>query len=321
MEISVLALNGVFDTGLATVLDALGTANGLAPTQVESAAPFSISVLGVRRRVETSQGLRVPVMSLARAGRPDWVIVPALGNKMPEALVATLGRRDVGEAAEFLRACSSRGSKIAAACIGTFVLAESGLLDGERATTTWWLAPLFRQRYPNVALEASRMIVPSGRFLTAGAALSHLDMALWLIRQVSPELAMLTSKYLVTDSRLSQSMYAISDHLAHADPLVARFEHWAREHLAQGFALDDAAAALATSKRTLARRIAAVLGKTPLSYVQDLRAEHAAHLLKTTAQSVEDIASAVGYSDGVTLRALLRRRFGKGVRELRASVS
>jgi transcriptional regulator GlxA family with amidase domain len=77
--------------------------------------------------------------------------------------------------------------------------------------------------------------------------------------------------------------------------------------------------ALATSKRTLARRIAYVLGKTPLSYVKDLLVEHAVHLLKTTNDTVDNIASAVGYADGATLRTLLRKRLGKGIRELRFS--
>ena len=63
----------------------------------------------------------------------------------------------------------------------------------------------------------------------------------------------------------------------------------------------------------------ASLGKTPVSYVQDLRVERAVHLLKTTSNSVERIAAMVGYADGVTLRTLLRRRLGRGVRELRAA--
>ena len=105
-----------------------------------------------------------------------------------------------------------------AACIGTFVMAESGLLDHQRATTTWWLAPLFRKRYPNVLLDESNMIVKSGRFVTAGAALSHMDLALWLVRSVSPQLAALTAKYLIVDSRPSQSAYALTDHLVHSDP-------------------------------------------------------------------------------------------------------
>ena len=75
---------------------------------------------------------------------------------------------------------------VTAACIGTFVLAESGLLANHRATTTWWLAPLFRKRYPAVALEDESMVVKSGQFVTAGAALGHMDLALWIVRAASP---------------------------------------------------------------------------------------------------------------------------------------
>jgi transcriptional regulator GlxA family with amidase domain len=163
------------------------------------------------------------------------------------------------------------------------------------------------------------MIVKSGSFVTAGAALSHMDLALWIIRQKSPRLAALTAKYLVVDSRPSQSAYILVDHLTHSDPLVERFERWARGALAQGFSLEDAAAATSSSKRTLARRMRAVLGKSPLSYFQDLRVERAVHLLKTTDQSVEEVAGRVGYADGVTLRTLLRRRLGYGIKEIRRS--
>jgi transcriptional regulator GlxA family with amidase domain len=171
-----------------------------------------------------------------------------------------------------------------------------------------------------VHLDESRMIVRSGEFVTAGAALSHMDLALWLIRQKSPRLAALTAKYLIVDSRPSQSAYILNDHLTHSDPLVERFERWARGRLTRGFSLDDAADATGSSKRTLARRMQAVLGKSPLSYFQDLRVERAVHLLKTTDASVDDIAARVGYADGVTLRTLLRRRLGRGTKEIRRSL-
>ena len=122
---------------------------------------------------------------------------------------------------------------MSAACIGTFVIAESGLLDHREATTTWWLAPLFRARYPAVRLDESHMIVKSGKVVTAGAALSHMDLALWLMRQHSPQLAALTAKYLIVDSRPSQSAYVLTDHLIHNDPVVERFERWARTRLAR----------------------------------------------------------------------------------------
>src|SRR5258706_9235371 len=315
MLIEVLVLDGVFDLGLSAVLDALQTANELREASGLEGPRFQVRITGVRRVVKTSQGFSVPV---ERPGRrpPDCVVVPALGTKMPEPLVAALARPDVRDAAELLHHRATRGALVTAACIGTFVLAESGLLDGERATTTWWLAPLFRQRYPDVVLDDANMLVKSGRIVTAGAALGHMDLALWIVRSVSPELASLTAKYLIVDSRPSQSAYALTDHLLHSDPIVQRFESWARGSLKQGFSLDEAAKAVGSSKRTLARRMQSVLGKSPLSYFQSLRVERAVHLLKTSSASVDEIAVRVGYTEGSILRVLLRQRLGLGIKEI-----
>jgi transcriptional regulator GlxA family with amidase domain len=318
MKIDVLALNGAFDTGLSAVLDAFSTANELAVAEGLNSVAFDVSVVGVRRQIRTAQGFTIRVLPARGRKPPDWVVVPAIGARTPESLAAALATPEAGAAARVLRVLADQGANVAAACIGTFVAAESGALNGEIATTTWWLAPYFRQRYPQVRVDDRRMLVPSGRVLTAGAALSHMDMALWLIRQASPVLAATTARYLIVDSRPSQSIYAMSDHLAHSDPMVQRFERWARGRLAHGFSLDEAAHAIGASKRTLARRIDDVLGKSPLSYFQDLRVERAVHLLRTSSDDVEKIAAAVGYGDGVTLRNLLRRKLGRGVRELRS---
>jgi transcriptional regulator GlxA family with amidase domain len=312
----VLALDHVFDLGLSAVLDVLQTANELIAVSAMAVPRFEVRTVSVRRRVVSAQGLVVPARPIG-GRQADCVIVPAIGYKMPEPLERALSRRDVRDAADALRQMASGGTTMSAACIGTFVLAESALLDGHRATTTWWLAPLFRQRYPLVRLEESHMIVTSDRFVTAGAALGHMDLALWLVRRVSPELAALTAKYLILDTRPSQSAYALTDHLVHADPVVQRFESWARGRLGQGFSLDAAAAATGASKRTLARRMEHVLGTSPLAYFQSLRIERAVHLLKTTPASVDEVAAHVGYADGVTLRTLLRRRLRLGVREIR----
>jgi transcriptional regulator GlxA family with amidase domain len=318
MRVQVLALDGVFDLGLAAFLDVFQTANELIQVAQLDVAPFEVRLVGVRSTVRTGQGLRVPVRP-ALGPVPDCVVVPAIAYKMPGPLEAALMRRDVRDAAAALRRWHRRGATTAAACIGTFVLAESGLLDDQRATTTWWLAPLFRQRYPRVRLEESHMVVPSGRVVTAGAALSHVDLALWIVRGVSPQLAGLAARYLIVDSRPSQAAYALTDHLAHADPVVQRFEAWARQHLAERISLEAAARAVGASKRTLARRTEKVLGKSPLDFVQSLRVERAVHLLKTGSGSVDDVAAQVGYADGVTLRALLRRRLKLGVKEIRRS--
>ena len=320
MRIYVLALNGVLDTGLAAVLDAFAFANALAEMTGISAPRFQTKVVGLCKAVKTAQGLSVPVTSAARAPAPDIVVLPAINQIMPEPLLRALASDEVREANPLLRKWSGRGALTAAACVGAFVLAEAALLDGEEATTTWWLAPLFRERYPRVRLVETRLIVQSNAVVTAGAALGHLDLALTLIRRASPELASVTAKYLVADARSSQAAYTIPGHVIHTDALVHKFESWARQRLSEGFSLDQAAAALATSKRTLARRMESVLGKSPLEYFQDLRIERAVHLLKTSQAGVDQIAAEVGYAEGVTLRALLRRRLGRGVREIRRSL-
>ena len=318
MRIYVLALSEVFDTGLATFLDTFSTANALAESTGTSSVRFDVSIIGVRSRVLTSQGLSVPVLSATRRMPPDVALVPAIGAKLPDALRVKLEQRETVDAQALLRDWSAGGALNGAACTSTFVLAGSSLLNGHRATTSWWLAPFFRERYPHVVLDESRMVINASRLVTAGAALAHLDLALWLVRRHSPALAALTARYLVVDSRPSQAAFAIPDHLAHADPFVERFEQWARRRLVEGFSLNEAARAVATSPRTLTRRLHSVVGKSPLGYFQDLRVERAVHLLRTSNTSIDQIAAQVGYANGVTLRMLIRRKIGRGVRELRA---
>jgi transcriptional regulator GlxA family with amidase domain len=320
MHIAVLALEALWDTGLTVMLDALTLADNFSRQQTGGTLRFKVSIVGVRKKVRSGQGFSVPVETITTDLKPDWVVVPALNTGRPELLIPALERRDIKQAKEQLQTWHAQGVRLAASCIGSFVLAETGLLDHQKATTTWWLAPLFRQRYPSVKLDETRMLVPSDIGVTAGAAMGHLDLALWLIRQASPELAAVVSRYLLADLRTSQAVFIIPNHLAQADPLIERFERWAREHLKDGFSLQGAAEALATSPRTLQRRCEAVLGKSPLSYFQDLRVERAQSLLHGSGLDIEAIAAEVGYEDGATLRTLIRERLGRGVRELRADL-
>lgn len=318
MRIYIVALQNTFDTGLSTLLDTFSVANELAAASKALTTRFDVTIVGVRSRVTTSHGLSIPARRATGLAHPDIALVPAVGAKMPDTLSRLLDQREIVDAQSLLRHWFQRGTMLGAACTGTFILAEASLLNGHHATTSWWLAPFFRERYPQVVLDESRMIVHSSPFITAGAALAHLDLALWLVRHRSPALAALTARYLVIDPRPMQATFAIPDHLAHADPFVERFERWARRRLGDGFSLHDAARAVRTSPRTLTRRLHAVIGKSPLAYFQDLRVERAVHLLQTSNHSVDQIADRVGYASGATLRTLIQRKIGRGVRELRA---
>ncbi|WP_394824875.1 GlxA family transcriptional regulator [Pendulispora albinea] len=312
MKIAVLALDDVFDTGLAAVLDTLETANELGGRAQQN----EIARISTRERVRTHHGFVVPLSPIPKRA-PDLVIVPALACKQPDTIVAALDRPDVREAAALLARWHARGARVAAACTGTFVLGQSGLLDGHRATTTWWLGPTFRRAFPSVELDDEQMLVADRRVLTAGAALAHIDLALAVIRERSPSLASLVARHLLVDDRPSQAPFIAPGYVAYDDDLVKRFETWTRRHIAEPFELAKVARAVGASERTLQRRIRLVLGKSPVAFVQELRLERATHLLRVTHDSVDTIARAVGYEDGATLRLLIRRKLRTGVRELR----
>jgi transcriptional regulator GlxA family with amidase domain len=316
MEIAVLVQDGVFDSGLAAVLDVLDFANAMADDTPE-APSWHATMVGLQPEVRTHAGHLVPTEPAGQVEGADLLMVPARAARRPAEVIDFV----VGDQSLPLRTLIAgtreRGIGIASACTGTFLLAEAGILDGLRATTTWWLSPAFRNRYPTVQLDEGRMVVASDGITTAGAAFGHVDLALAVVRTSSPAVADLVTRYLVVDERPSQSVYAIPSALAQNDPTVAEFERWARERLTEPISIPQAAKAIGVSERTLQRAVQRTLGISPIRFIQDLRIERASHLLRTTDQSLETISRKVGYEHPNTLRVLLRERTGKTTTTLR----
>ncbi|MEU3724397.1 helix-turn-helix domain-containing protein [Streptomyces sp. NPDC031705] len=308
MKVAVLALDGVFDSGISAVLDVLHTANALR-RELPGAAPpaFDIHTVGVRRRVSSGLGHRIDTEPAREAEDAGLLVLPALMERRPSALLETVAAPGRRTARRLLAEARERRTPLASACTGTFLLAESGVLDGLRATTSWWLAPVFRRRYPRVALEETRMVTTADGVTTAGAAFSHLDLALAVVGMRSPALADLVRRYLVVDDRASQAAYMIPGAMARYEPLVAAFERWVRARIEEPLSIADAARDLGVSERTLQRTMARTLGCSPIRLVQDLRVEQAEHLLRTTGLPLAAVARRVGYENPGPLRALLRR--------------
>jgi transcriptional regulator GlxA family with amidase domain len=308
MHVGLLTSDGCFSSGLTALIDVLSTAQAERRGVDPSIPPIRVDVTGTGRRVTTAAGLAVPVTMHPRdLPAVDVVVVPALGTMTAEDTLSALAAPASRAIIAVLGGLDPAVTTVAAACTGVFTLAESGLLDRRRATTSWWLGAAFRARYPSVIPDLDKMVVADGGVVTAGAAFAHIDLALALVRRVSPGLAEHVARLLVIDERASQSAYLATDHLEHNDPLVLAFERQVRARLGQALDAGQLAAAIGTSRRTLERRTRAALGMSPLALVQRLRAERATHLLRTTTLSVEQIAPQVGYANASTLRALLRR--------------
>jgi len=317
--VSLVVLDGVLESAFGVSTDLLGAANRIVAARSGSHS-FEVKVIGATRRVRTSAGRNlVTDQTFPQVPRSDVVVLMGMDVPLRAELEAALARSDVKAAQQFVTRQASLGALVCASCSGTFVLAETGLLEGRAATTSWWLAPVFRQRYPGVELRTDAILVSGGsRLVTAGAALSQVDLMLWLVRKTcGPEIANLCARYLVVGERPNQSRYALVNHVAHESAEVLLAERFVRRNLDRSIGIDELARAARVSARTLARRMHEALGLAPLQFVQRLKVEQAAHLLGTTRLGFDEIARRVGYEDPGALRRLLRRELGATARSLR----
>jgi transcriptional regulator GlxA family with amidase domain len=309
-RIEVLVLEGAMPSGVAITFDMLDTANRL--LELKGHAPaFLVHATG--------SGSWRAALAPAPEKTPDVLILPGLGFSSEPAIVAGLARADMDPARQHLAAVAARGTEIAASCSATFLLADTGLLDRRRATTTWWLAPIFRRHFPAVDLDADAVVVADGPIITAGAAMAQIDLMLTLIaRHAGPATADACARYMLLDNRRSQTPYVALGLLTATDERVARAEAWARPRLEHGIAVDQLAAAAALAPRTFARRLERVTGLSPVRFLQRMRMERAIELVHSTRLPLEEIARLVGYAEPSTLRRLFRRE-GHSARALRAA--
>src|SRR3546814_6178682 len=122
-------------------------------------------------------------LPLSESGDFDVVVVPALGTLTAAATNDALQSRDARSVIESLRRLDDATTQIAAACTGVFTVAETGRMHHRRATTSWFLGPEFRTRYPTVDLDLDTMVVVEGNVVTAEIARAHIDLALSLDRK------------------------------------------------------------------------------------------------------------------------------------------
>jgi transcriptional regulator GlxA family with amidase domain len=313
-ELLILALDGVMDSSLTITLDTLRAARAFRERSGMSGGP-RWSVASHRKTLRTGGGLRLEAdytftEVLEGAVRAEWIVVPGLGMTSDAAIASRLRQKDALAAMELLRQ-NGVAKRVAASCSSVFLLAEAGLLAGRAATTTWWLAQTFRERYPDVRLDETRMLVRDGAYLTAGSAFAQLDLALAVVTAtMGPEVANLCSRYMLIDRRASQARYMIQSHIRHVDETVLAAERWIDAHLSDPMTITGLASAVAVSPKTLSRRISAATGLSPVRFLQRRRVMEAVHLIETTTMTVDAVAAKVGYQDATALRKIIRRELG-----------
>lgn len=311
---TIIALDGALATSVAITIDVLAMANRICDAQ-NRPMPFDVRISG-----SGAKNFR-PFLAFPEAqhGCPDLLIIPAQGLSKADSYARRLSEDDAEAARVEIKEAAAAGAQVASSCTGTLLLASTGLLASRSATTAWWLAPIFREMFPEVALDTSELVLADGLFTTAGAAMAQMDLTVGLVaRYAGADIADACARRMVLDERRSQVPYMAIGLLAASDASVSRAAAWARSRLGEPVAVNDLAAAAGLTPRTFARRVTAATGLSPIQFLQQMRLERAVELIETTGLAFEEIAYQVGYSDQSTLRGLLRRTLGVGPREIRA---
>lgn len=266
------------------------------PQPLRSTAGFEISGLASLRALQQADAIIVP----------SWRDV----NEPPPAALLRA-----------LRAAHARGAHIVGLCLGAYVLAAAGLLDGLRATTHWSAAADFAKRFPAVDLDPDVLYVQQGRLLTSAGTAAGIDCCLHLLRErLGADMANRVARRLVVPPHRqggqAQFIEQPLPQTASGHRLTALIDH-VRAHLDTPHSLDSLAQHAAMSRRSLTRHFKALTGTSVLDWLLAERLSLAQRLLEQTQQPIEHIATLAGFGTALSLRQHFRQRFGVTPREWR----
>ncbi|MFI7002443.1 GlxA family transcriptional regulator [Nocardia sp. NPDC050175] len=307
--VAVLALDKVIPSDLTTPIDVFGAAR-----LPDGRAAYRVRVCGVTETVDAGAFTLRPPFDLTALADADTIIVPGLAD-------LTLPVPD--EVLDELRAAADRGTRIASICVGAFILAATGLLDGHRATTHWAAATEFAAHYPAIEVDPDVLYVDNGQLLTSAGAAAGIDLCLHLIRRdhgsaVAADAARLSVVPLEREGGQAQF-------IVHDQPPTPRgsvlepVTRWLQDNFAKDLTLDEIAAQAGMSTRTLNRRFREQTGTTPLQWLLRARIRQAQYLLESTAHPVDRIAGQVGFGSPTAFRDRFKRVVGTSPHSYRAA--
>jgi len=311
-RLGLLALDGCMLSSLTGPADALHVAQILAEIRSPLDAPrFESVVFSARgaKSVRSESGIEISnIEALTKNTKFDLVLVPGLDHRRPRDILDR--RSEFAAEIAALQSLYQRGTRIAATCSGTYLLAMTGLLDGRRATTSWWMATAFRRHFPAVHLQEQALIVDDGNLLTTGASTAVYSLIIRMIEEAGgAELAQQVSRMMLLDAeRQSQAPYvsqAMLEKPRHS--LAEKITHFLDRQLHDQISVTRLAEYCGTSERSLLRHFRAHFGKSPLGHIQHLRVERAKALLEATQLSFDEVVERCGYSDVPSFRKLFKR--------------
>ena len=267
---------------------------------------FNLQLVGLTSDVRVSDGMFTihTDATLATARKPDLIIVPALSGDLGRAI--QVNRAFVPWIVQHYK----EGTEVASLCLGAFLLAETGLLDGKTCSTHWLFANEFRDRFPSVELLDNKIVTDQTGIYTSGGATSYWNLLLYLIEKyTNRELAVLTAKFFVLDiDRHSQSPFHIfKGQKVHNDPDIVKVQEFIETNYQDKITVDELCRKFGIARRTFERRFKRATHNTVLEYWQRVKIEAAKRQLEMSRKTVGEVMYEVGYSDTKAFRDIFRK--------------
>ncbi len=285
-------------------------------------APYRVIVASRRGgEVCTSSGLPLVTRTIADLpgkARIDTLLIPG-GPGVHEALKDS-------RLIAWVRRQSPTARRIASVCTGAFLLAQTGLLAGRRATTHWKSCSRLQQNYPDLKVDADPIYVHDGQIWTSAGVTAGIDLSLALIEEdLGRKIAMQVARHLVVFLKRAGGQSQFSAPLAaqaaaadgNAPNQFAPLHGWIAAHVAGDLRVERLAEEAGMSPRTFARVYAATMGTTPARMVEKIRVEAVRRALEDTELPIKKIASICGFRQEERLRRAFARQVGTTPAEYR----
>jgi len=270
---------------------------------------FEVEYVGLTEYVQTNHGECTIKTNrlLKEVTETDLLIIPpTLGD-------ATKGIAANADAIPYFRKLHERGTRLASLCIGAFLLAETGLLNGKKCSTHWAYISEFKERYPEVEVEDGAIITEHDDIYSSGGASSLWNLILYLVEKFADrETAVMISKYFALDiGRDSQSQFAIfKGQRNHDDDDIQKVQDYIEEHYSDRISIETLARLINTGRRTFERRFKEATNNTPIAYIQRVRIEAAKKFFEAARKNVTEIMFDVGYTDTKAFRDTFKKITG-----------
>ncbi|MEO8583807.1 MAG: helix-turn-helix domain-containing protein [Flavitalea sp.] len=270
---------------------------------------FKVELVGLHKEIPVCNGtyLVTPNAQIKDVSKTDLIIIPAMDGDMVNNL------KENNDFVPWIIKQHHMGSEVASLCVGAFLLASTGLINGRSCATHWMAANDFKKMFPEVNLVEDKIITDERGIYSSGGAFSYLNLILYLIEKYAGrEIAIFCSKAFQIDiERNSQSPFIIfKGQKDHEDEAVKKAQLYIEENFQEKITINQIASMLALGRRNLERRFKKATSNTVVEYMQRVKIEAAKMSLENSRENVNEVMYKVGYTDTKAFRTTFKKITG-----------